>query len=154
MNVGDFVENRAQDQLGNGWFWRGWIMGFPGSKVRVRDSIGNEAEWDYKDVRPVDVSSGSHHCVPKSDVGKGEVFRCVTADHLRIFGTSVSLKGSFAVMEKVAMRIVHVVDGHANDYPDYSDKSCVKCRMIRAFRKSFWAVATMNREGIDQEAGA
>lgn len=148
MNVGDFVETR-DGRLKDGWFWRGWIVSLHGPKVRVRDSIGTEAEWDRKDVRTVDRLS--KHVVPKSDVGDGDVFRCVTKDRLRIFGTSVSLKGSFAVMGKVAMRILHAVDGHGG-YPNDAD-GCARCRMIRAFRKSLWAAALMSQDGINQEAG-
>jgi len=92
--------------------------------------------------------SDSKYSVPKLDIGDGEVFWSDGGQQVRVFGPTSSLRGPWRIMEKVAMRILHLVDRHGGYY-DESDDKCVKCRMIRAFRQQFGGALVMKQETID-----
>lgn len=90
------------------------------------------------------------YSVPKLDIGKGHVFWSDDGRQIRIFGPETSMRGPVSLMEKVAMRIVHLIDRHGG-YFEESDGRCEKCRSVRAFRKHFGSSFAMTQETVDQE---
>lgn len=71
----------------------------------------------------------------KTPVGSGHVYHSDGGKQIRIFGEETTVRGPIAVMEKVAMRILHLVDRHGS-YWNESDEKCKRCAAVRAFRKS------------------
>lgn len=71
---------------------------------------------------------------PKEPIGKGEVFWSDNGKQIRIFGETTSLRGPTAVLERVAMRVLHLVDGHGG-YAAEADTECKRCEAVRRARR-------------------
>ena len=75
-----------------------------------------------------------HHPTAKESMGEGEVFWSDEGKQIRIFGETTSLRGPAAVLERVAMRILHLVDGHGG-YAEEADTKCARCEAVRKARR-------------------
>lgn len=69
------------------------------------------------------------HPTAKEPIGEGEVFWSDEGKQIRIFGETTSLRGPTAVLERVAMRVLHLVDGHG------ADTGCKRCEAVREARR-------------------
>lgn len=73
--------------------------------------------------------------IEKLPIGNGDVFWSDGGKQIRIFGETTSLRGPTAVLERVAMRILHLVDGHGG-YAAEADTECMLCRRMREQREA------------------
>ncbi len=70
----------------------------------------------------------------KEPIGEGEVFWSDEGKQIRVFGETTSLRGPAAVLERVAMRVLHLVDGHGG-YAQEADTACQRCEAVREARR-------------------
>lgn len=70
----------------------------------------------------------------KEPIGKGEVFWSDEGKQIRIFGETTTLRGPTAMLERVAMRILHLVDGHGG-FAESADTGCKRCEAVREARR-------------------
>lgn len=92
------------------------------------------------------------YAVPKLDIGDGDVFWSDGGQQVRVFGPTSSLRGPIAVMERVAMRILHLVDGHGG-YAHEVDGRCERCKGLRLLRKHGPGAMLMKAEDPRVSAG-
>ena len=71
----------------------------------------------------------SQYPTKKEPIGRGEVFWSDGGKQIRIFGETTTLRGPTEVLERVAMRILHLADGHGGDA-----ESCISCPRLREIR--------------------
>lgn len=76
-----------------------------------------------------------HYPTAKEPIGEGEVFWSDGGKQVRIFGKTTSLRGPTTVLERVAMRILHLVDGHGG-YAGEADTTCKRCEAVRKARRT------------------
>lgn len=70
----------------------------------------------------------------KEPIGEGEVFWSDGGKQIRIFGEETTLRGPPAVLERVAMRVLHLVDGHG-PYGTEAEDACTHCEAVRRARQ-------------------
>lgn len=78
--------------------------------------------------------SGKELPTAKEPIGEGEVFWSDEGKQIRIFGETTTLRGPVAVLERVAMRVLHLVDGHGG-YAQEADTTCKRCEAVRRARR-------------------
>lgn len=75
-----------------------------------------------------------HYPTAKEPIGEGHVFWSDEGRQIRVFGETTTLRGPTAVLERVAMRVLHLVDGHGPCGAE-ADTACKRCEAVREARR-------------------